>query len=100
MVIEIAVHDKNMYAQYIEEVYPIVKKYGGTYLVRTENVAPITGNWHPERIIILRFKSITALQRCFQSAEYTRISHLREDSTTSKAIIVDGYPSLKPVGAP
>jgi len=90
MVIETAVNDRDMYDQYIAQVSPIVEKYGGTYLVRSESITSLTGNWMPQRIIILRFDSMDNLTRCFQSPEYTRIAALRENSTRSKAIIIEG----------
>ena len=71
------------YDSYIREVKPIVEKHGGEYLVRTNEVIPLSSGWKPDRVI-------ESLERCFSSEEYRQIKSLREDSVDSHAIIVKG----------
>ena len=51
--------DKNKgrgsYDDYIEKVKPIVEKYGGEYIARTENVTSLSPLRKPDRVIIIRF---------------------------------------------
>jgi len=91
MVIEIAIRNADLYSQYVERVPEVVEKYGGRYLVRGGEVTPLSGDWNPERVIIMEFETVEQLQRCFRSAEYLELAPLREQSTVSKAIIVEGY---------
>lgn len=90
MVIEVQVKNNETYSKYIEKVPVIISKYGGRYLTRGGKTTPITGNWNPEKIVLIEFETIEQLQKCFQSTEYLEIAPLREQSTVSKAIIVDG----------
>lgn len=90
MIIEIEIKDNESYSKYLKKVPPIVKKYGGRYLARGGEITSITGNWNPERIILIEFKSMKRLRECFQSVEYSEIAPLRKKSTTSKAIVVNG----------
>jgi len=90
VIIEIEIRDRDMYSVYVEKVRPIVEKYGGTYLSRGGAVTPVSGNWDPERVILIEFPSREAVRRCFDSEEYGEIAHLREASTAGRAIIVDG----------
>lgn len=78
------------YDSYIREVKPIVEKYGGEYLVRTNEVIPLSDDWKPDRVIVIRFPSRESLERCFASEEYRQIKSLREDSVDSHAIVVKG----------
>lgn len=94
LVIEIKVLNSDLYSQYVQNVPEVVSKYGGRYLARGGEVTPITGNWNPERVILIEFDSIDQVQRCFQSSEYLELAPLREKSTRSRAIIVQGSPSL------
>lgn len=87
-IVEIKVNDKETYAQYIENVRPIVEKYGGRYIIRGERVIPIFGNWKPERIIVIEFPSVKDVKRWLNSPEYKEIASLREQSTLTKAILV------------
>lgn len=78
------------YDSYIREVKPIVERHGGEYLVRTNEVTPLSPGWRPDRVIVIRFPSRESLERCFASEEYRQIKSLREESVDSHAIIVKG----------
>ncbi len=84
------VQDKQSYLKYAEAAFEIVKKYGGKYHVRGGSAVNFFGDWKPGRLIIVEFKSREQLQKCFQSAEYRAIAPLRENSTTGRAIVVEG----------
>ena len=90
MIIEIEVKDDKLYAEYVEKVPAVIAKYGGSYLARSSQVTPLSGNWKPERIIVIEFETIEHLRRCFGSEEYREIAGLREQSAVGKAIVVDG----------
>jgi len=92
MIIEIKINERKLYAEYITKVPEVIAKYGGRYLARTGKVTPLSGNWNPERIIIIEFETIENLQKCFSSEEYRRIAPLKEKSITGKAIAVNSYP--------
>ena len=78
------------YDQYIREVKPIVEKYGGEYLVRTENISSLCNNRNPQRAIVIRFDTRAHLDACFSSAEYQAIMSNRTNSVDSRAIIAEG----------
>jgi uncharacterized protein (DUF1330 family) len=93
VIIDIAIRDQTRqgeYAQYVEKVRPIVEKHGGRYLARGGRIAPLTGDWRPERIILIEFPSRDRIERWWNSPEYKAIAGLRENSTAAKAIIVEG----------
>ena len=90
MIAEIVVHDEEMYSEYVNAAYDIVSKYGGQYLVRGGNITPLSGDWKPERVLVIKFDDMIAVQNCFSSVEYRKVAHLRENSTTSRSIIVEG----------
>lgn len=90
-IIEIKIDDKEMYGEYVKKVKPIIEKYNGRYLVRGGKIIPLFGNWNPERIIVIEFPSHEDIKRCFGSEEYKMIAGFRENSTTNKSIIVEGY---------
>ena len=90
MIIEIEVKDQVLYSEYVQKVYDIATTYGGRYLARGGIITPVSKNWNPERIIIIEFQHKEEIQKCFQSQEYIEIAPIREQSTTSKAIIVEG----------
>ena len=90
MITDISIKDEATYAVYVKKVREIVEKHGGRYLARGGAVTPLTDNWKPERVAIIAFESIEQIQECFSSAEYLKIAPLREESTASRAIVVEG----------
>lgn len=90
LIIEIAIIDQEVYDAYVENVVAVVQRHGGRYLARGGNVVPFSGDWHPQRIILVEFDSMAQIQDCFTSPEYQDLAPLRERSTTSRAIIIEG----------
>ena len=98
VVLDITVNDTIMYEQYRIKVEPIIKKYGGTYSVRSGGMAfdkdpdkaiiPGEGNWNPNRLIILEWNSMEELQKFLNSAEYQKVAELRKNSASTKSVIV------------
>lgn len=80
--------DNREYASYIREVRPIVERFGGRYLTRTNHVISLCENWKPDRVIIIEWESREQLEACFGSAEYRSIASKRENAVDSRAIIV------------
>ena len=80
---------RGSYDDYIEKVKPIVEKYGGEYIARTENVTSLSPLRKPDRVIIIKFPSREKLDACFASDEYRRIMHDRVDNVDARAVIVE-----------
>jgi uncharacterized protein (DUF1330 family) len=90
MMIELNVLDPTAYGQYVDAVRPIVEAHGGRYLVRGGAVTSLAGGWLPERVVLIEFPSMACLRACFASEPYRALAPLREQSTTSRAIAIEG----------
>ena len=91
VIIDIAVIDQGLYEEYVARVPAVVEQYGGRYLVRGGEVVALAGDWQPERIVVLEFESSDQAQDYLTSPEYLALVPLRQKSTTSRVIIVQGY---------
>lgn len=91
MILEIEVIDADTYADYVRQAPATVAQYGGRYLVRGGEVTPLTGGWKPQRMVVIEFPSMARFQKWLTSPEYSAIAPLREQSTKSKVIVVEGY---------
>ena len=83
------VTDKEMYLSYTRQASPIIQKYGGEYIFKSDKLTPIAGSWDISRAILIQFEDIETLKNCFKSKEYGKIKHLRENSVRSKAIVIE-----------
>lgn len=84
------IRGRGMYDDHIEKVKPIVEKYGGTYLVRTEKVTSLHPMRSPQRVIIIEFPNRKSLDACFSSDDYKKISDARTGSVDARAVIAEG----------
>ena len=81
--------DRSGYFDYIEQAQPIVERYGGRYLIRSDAVTAVDGEQKPDRMLILEFDPREQLDACFSSTAYRKIAGLRERSVISRAFIVE-----------
>ena len=82
---------RGTYDDYIAKVRAIIQRYGGEYLLRTEKITPLSPDWHPDRIIIIRFPDRQTLDKCLQSKKYRKIMALRTDSVDARAVIAEEW---------
>jgi uncharacterized protein (DUF1330 family) len=90
LIVDITVHDPERYNQYVERAMPLVEKHGGRYLAQGGRIKAVAGDWRPERVVLIEFDQMDQVRACFSSAEYREIAPLRENSTSSRVIIVEG----------
>ena len=86
---EIDVVDPEKYQEYVERASEIVRSCGGQYVFRSDSIVPVSGGWTPHRLVLIRFNSKADMHSCFGSKEYLQIKHLREQSTKSRAVVID-----------
>ena len=91
LIIDITITDPDVYGEFVARVPAVVEQYGGRYLARSGEVSTMVGDWRPERIVLIEFESIEQVQEFFASPEYQALVPLREQSATTRAIIVEGY---------
>ena len=84
------VMDKKGYSEYIQKVPQTIAKFGGKYLVRGGEVKTVSGDWNPDRLIIVEFESMAKFDAWWNSPEYKLIAPLREQATKTNAIIIEG----------
>ena len=89
-IIQINVTNTENYAEYIEKVTPIVKKFGGEYIVRGGQSDNVEGNWPFQRTVVLKFPTYDMVKKWHNSDEYKPIKKIREDNSECNAIIIEG----------
>ena len=93
-ILDIEVIDPVQYDTYKKLAPPTVAAYGGKYLARGGKTATLEGDWKPQRLVILEFESFDRAMQWLNSPEYSSVKHLREQSTRSKMVIVEGLDQL------
>lgn len=91
LVAQIDVHDPAEFEEYRTHVAPVVKAYGGRYMVRTDRSVLLEGAKPRTRLVILEFPSMDAAQRFYGSADYAPLLQRRQASATSDIMLAEGY---------
>lgn len=90
LVVDIEVTDPETYARYVEQVPEVVYRHGGRYVARSDLVVPLSGGWNPDRVIIIEFPDMDHLVAFGSSPEYRALATLRETSTRTRSIALQG----------
>ena len=84
------VTDMEQYAEYMKLTPAIAEKYGGDFLIRGGDKIILEGPDSPERIVLLRFDSVEAAQRMYNSDEYQAAIKVREGAAEASFVVIDG----------
>ncbi|WP_305096756.1 DUF1330 domain-containing protein [Croceibacterium aestuarii] len=90
VVAEITVKDLAAYRRYAAAAFPIIQKYGGTFLTRGGTTVAVEGTPPAERVMIIEFASLAQAKVFEYSPEYEAIAPLRQSSADSRLFIIEG----------
>ena len=91
LIVDVAgIHDEQTYARYRQRVSPGLLAAGGQYLARGGPIETLEGDWQPTRIVLVRFDSAADARRWWSSPDYAELKRLRQESTRTNMILVDG----------
>lgn len=91
VIVDIEVKDRDGFARYVEEVAPMLARWGARYLVRGGEVEVLEGEWDHHTVVLLEFPSRKVAEAFYESEEYAPLLALRLDSTSSMLAILEGY---------
>ncbi len=89
-IVDVVVNDPEGFAPYREMAPATVAAYNGKYLARGGTLTPLEGGWDPLRISVLEFPSVEKARAWWDSAEYAEAKAIRQRTTDTKMIIVEG----------
>lgn len=69
---------------------PIVKQFGGRFMARGGRIVALEGDWTPKRVVIIEFPTLDQAEAWAKSAEYAPAKLLRQRSSRSRLIVVEG----------
>lgn len=90
VIVDIEVHNRELYPNYLAQITPTVFACGGRYLVRGADVQVVSGSWQPKRMVVMEFPDLNTAQHWANCAEYAPIHALRNQYATANMVIVEG----------
>ena len=90
VIAQLKVTNPENYKEYVEKVTPLVKKFGGEFLVRAGEFQIFDGETKFPRIIILKFSSYEKALEWYNSDIYKPLKELRQKGSEGNIIIIKG----------
>lgn len=90
VIADVEVLDTALYETYRQQVPATISEFGGRYLVRGGDLTVLEGTWSPKRCVILAFPSMAQLKAWYDSPAYVPLRAIRERSTKSNLVMVQG----------
>jgi uncharacterized protein (DUF1330 family) len=90
LVYDIEVTDPETYREYIKLATAAIDKYGGKYVVRGGSYQVLEGDWQPKRLVITEWEDEEHMRRWYDSPEYSAARAIRQKSSISNGIMVQG----------
>ena len=82
------INDPEIYKQYTSRTPPIVKKYGGKFLTRGEEITCVEGQDYDGRMVILEFPSKADVEAWFADPEYQEAMTFRHAASTMNYLLL------------
>ena len=67
-----------------------MQAHGAEVLVRGGAAKVLEGEWHPDRLVVLRFPTVEQAEGFYHSPEYTRAKQARHGAAVMSMIVVAG----------
>ena len=87
---DMVVTDPVLFEEYKKLSPPTVAQYGGRFLARGGHTDTLEGEWSPKRLVIIEFPSVAQARAWADSPEYAPAKRLRQITTISNLIVVEG----------
>ena len=90
IIANITVTNPTQYEEYKKFSTLAMQAHGAEPCVRGGAVQVLEGDWQPERMVVLKFPSVEAARRFYDSTEYSRARQAREGAAVMRMIVVEG----------
>jgi uncharacterized protein (DUF1330 family) len=93
IIAEHTITDPAKFEEYRTKVGPLIAKHGGRYLTKGGSHVILEKEkavWQPERVVIIEFPDMAALNAWYTSPEYQPLISLRHASAKDMLIKVEG----------
>lgn len=89
LIAEHVITDAKRFDEYRTKAAPLIAKYGGRYLTKGgSHKLPEGGHWSPQRVVIIEFPSIEALDAWYHDPEYQPLIALRKECTSELDMLI------------
>ena len=91
LIAEHKITDAAKFEEYRTKVGPMIARHGGRYITRPGSHKILEkGYWQPDRVVVIEFPDMAALNAWYNSAEYRPLIKLRQSAAIDMLITLEG----------
>ena len=90
IIANVRVTDAVQYEAYKKLSTIAIRLYGAEVCVRGGAVEVLEGDWQPDRVVVLKFKSADQARAFYTSAEYSRAREARVGAAEMRMVLIEG----------
>ena len=90
LIANVDVTDPVQYEEYKKLSSIAMKAHGAEICIRGGKVEALEGDWNPSRFVMLKFPSVEAAHRFYDSPEYAAARKARAGAAIMRMIVVEG----------
>lgn len=90
LIVRANVTDMQQYQEYMKLTPNIVEKSGGRFIIRGGDKVVLEGPEISDRIVMLKFDSVDAARRMYNSDEYQAAIKVRQGAAEASFIVMEG----------
>ena len=90
LIANVDVTDPVQYEEYKKLSSIAMKAHGAEICIRGGKVEVLEGDWNPSRFVMLKFPSVEAAHRFYDSPEYAAARKARAGAAIMRMIVVEG----------
>jgi uncharacterized protein (DUF1330 family) len=89
LIAEHIVTDAAKFEEYRTKAAPLIARFGGRYLTKGgSHKFPEGGHWTPQRVVIIEFPDMQALESWYAAPEYQPLIALRKQCTSDLDMLI------------
>lgn len=90
IIANVRVTNPEQYAEYRKFSSAAFEAHNAEVLVRGGTVEVVEGDWVPDRVVAVKFPSVEAARRFYDSPEYGKARMARQGAAIMRLVIVEG----------
>ena len=90
IIANVEVTNPTQYEEYKKWSTAAMQAHGAEVCVRGGQVEVLEGDWHPQRLVILKFPTVEAAKRFDASPEYGKARAARQGAAIMRMLVVEG----------
>lgn len=95
LIFDLEITNLQAWDEYRRIAGPLMAASGGTFIVRSERIESLEGDWRPATFSVVEFPTYDAAAAFYASPEYKATIPLRQSASRGRGILVGSTPVLE-----